>query len=359
LSRPNARRMAFLAATFAVGFVILAVCSISYRRSTRPMIIVSSPRPALSEYLVPTPLGYPYDIAIDKRGKVWFSELDGIKIGCFDPSTRTFKEFPLPPSVFGPLGIEFDSEGMLWIATPPNKILRFDPYTTRYATYEIPGEGTFDIAVDEKGNVWYTVFSGNKVGKLEPNTGLVEDYLIPTFNSQPACLDIDEGGLIWFTEFNASKIGCFDPNKKSFDEYELTLGSAPFGITVDRHGVVWFTEHKANKVGKIVPSQLAISEYQLPHLNSGPRGIAADDHGLVWFTEFDGERVVRIDPESETFLEVSLPLDSGPSRIVVDSEGVVWFTESRGNRIGRLTHPQTGVLHLVHKPATQCTFSPS
>jgi streptogramin lyase len=58
--------------------------------------------------------------------------------------------------------------------------------------------------IDKEGNVWFTEggwrgsAGGNKVGRLDPNTGKFEELEIPLSNAQPAGIVMTKGGDIWF-----------------------------------------------------------------------------------------------------------------------------------------------------------------
>ncbi|OFW36712.1 MAG: hypothetical protein A3J28_10480 [Acidobacteria bacterium RIFCSPLOWO2_12_FULL_60_22] len=57
----------------------------------------------------PTPNACPYSISVDrKHNLIWFGELDGDRIGRFDPRTNTFVEFPLPRAKSDVRRIEVD-----------------------------------------------------------------------------------------------------------------------------------------------------------------------------------------------------------------------------------------------------------
>ena len=70
----------------------------------------------------------------------------------------------------------------------------------------------------------------NKIGKLDVATGQINEYAVPTPNSQPWDVAIGDDGSIWFTEQAADKIGRLDPNTGEIIEYPLSEGAGPTGI---------------------------------------------------------------------------------------------------------------------------------
>ena len=55
-----------------------------------------------------------------------------------------------------------------------------------------------DPHFDPEGNVWYTDRGGDRIGKLDPRTGVFTDYLIPDPKAFPHGLTVDSGGFPWF-----------------------------------------------------------------------------------------------------------------------------------------------------------------
>jgi hypothetical protein len=58
-------------------------------------------------------------------------------------------------------------------------------------------------------------------------------------------------GNLWFTEYYGNKIGRITP-AGSFTEFTIpTASSSPWGITAGADANIWFTEEGGNKIGKI------------------------------------------------------------------------------------------------------------
>jgi len=61
----------------------------------------------------------------------------------------------------------------------------------------------------------------NIIGKLGPSALTVNEWTIPTPNSDPYELAIDSSGKVWFTESDADKIGMLDPSANKFYEWQI------------------------------------------------------------------------------------------------------------------------------------------
>ena len=83
-----------------------------------------------------------------------------------------------------------------------------DPVARTWREYPLPTLGALPagIAIDAADNVWFTEFSGNKIGLLPAGHTSVVEFRIPTSNSGPEDIRII-GGEPWFTEQYGNKIG--------------------------------------------------------------------------------------------------------------------------------------------------------
>lgn len=108
-------------------------------------------------YKVPTPLAGPVGVYVVPSGDVWICEFMGQKIARFSPKTKTFKEYPVPPTLLGPAVMRaFTENKYLWFtAIGTNSIGRIDITNGAFKAYPntlnlgIPIEDT----VDGKGRI--------------------------------------------------------------------------------------------------------------------------------------------------------------------------------------------------------------
>jgi virginiamycin B lyase len=82
----------------------------------------------------------------------------------------------------------------------------------------------------------------------------ITEYATPTQNSDPQGITAGPDGNLWFTEYNVNKIGKTTP-AGTITEYPIpTAASGPLIITAGPDGNLWFTEANVNKIGKITPT---------------------------------------------------------------------------------------------------------
>lgn len=147
--------------------------------------------------------------------------------------------------------------GNLWFTeggAATHGIVELNPSTLQMTNYPLYGE-PIDITVGPDGNLWFTdIYDGN-FGRLNPVTGIVNRFSIPTPNSNPWGITAGADGNIWFTEYTGNAIGRINPNTTPttmVTEFPLPASnSQPTEITSGPDGNVWFAESIGGKIGKI------------------------------------------------------------------------------------------------------------
>lgn len=267
-----------------------------------------------------------------------------------------------------PWGTAFDSSGRVWVAmpgcdlepscpsnTPPGKLGLFDPGSHSWVTtVSLPqgyGQPLF-VAIDQNGNVWFTMPVTNALGKYDPSTKSVSQWAVPTAGSGPWDLTINSGGIIWFTEHYGNKIGSYNPNTNNFNEIATpAINSNPYGITSDASGNIWFTEN-SDTVAQIAKysTQGVLSEYKIRNTSTGGTGltphlITIDQDGDVWWSEGWVHAIGKLDPAAAeprtnngvTEYSYTLSCDtcgSHTSGIKADKQGLIWLDDSLQNTFG-------------------------
>ena len=170
--------------------------------------------------------------------------------------------------------------------------------------YPVPTENSqpYGITVDSDNDVWFTESKGNQIGRLTPASGgaalsvrstlavTITEYPIPTPNSAPSDIVLGPDGNLWFTEYVGNKIGRITP-AGAITEYPLPqTGSAPIAITVGPDDNLWFCEEGGNRIGKMNTSGTLLAEYDVPTANSGLNDIVAGPDGALWFRSTRGRR---------------------------------------------------------------------
>ncbi len=292
----------------------------------------------------------PHDVTTDPRGNAWMSERNGCCLAKFDPKTFTFTEIKLPAGkVDSRLSSAIGHQGdLLWIqdSSHNRRWLSYDTKTGHFEVYPVPDSidgsvGSNTIIADKKGRIWG---AGNSyVIGLDPSTRKFVAYPIPYWeqtkkSAQGYGMAISGDGKVWFAERDPSKIGRLDPETGKIDEYEPPLpNSIPRRMGSDIQGNIWVGLHESGKLVKIDYETTKMTVLDPPTENSAPYDAVGDPQGRVWFSEQTADKITRYDPKSGTFLEFALPYaESDPRRIELDPTNTnrVWWGGDTANHIG-------------------------
>jgi streptogramin lyase len=199
----------------------------------------------------------PYQIVIDEKGNIWFTELYGNGIGEM-MRNGTVREYKLQPS-------------------------------TKIMTQST---GPAGITIDTLGRIWFTQVYSNSIGCF--SNGTFKFYTVKGLRS-PVGITSDRQGRLWITQHGASYISVFDPESGKLNTYSTSLfgvqTTLPYFIVADKEGNIWFNEHYGNSIGEIIDSSNLMIEYKISSsvqnlLNiSGAQTISLSPSGEVWFTE--------------------------------------------------------------------------
>ncbi len=162
---------------------------------------------------------------------------------------------PAMPAYAGSYDVTVDSKGIVWWSQIAMGTLnRLDPVTGQLKTYKTPGMiGVRGVTFDAQDNIWFCDFYGHQLGKLDRETDKIKLYHPPTIGAGPYGATVDrQTGDVWFADMNGNNIDRFDPKTEQFVEFPIpTRNSYSRFIAVNSKGRVFFTEFWNGKVGVI------------------------------------------------------------------------------------------------------------
>lgn len=215
-----------------------------------------------------------------------------------------------------------------------------------------PGAGLMTPAIAPDGSVWVPEMNANKLARLDPRRGEIQEFRFPGGYRETMGTAVDASGRVWLAQEHAMALGMFDPGAGRYHEYPIPGGvSAPVGIAVDSRGVVWFTEMSGNRIGRFDPRTLRFSSYRIPTPDATPYWLAVSPEGKIWFTEFRTGKIGVLTPRTGKIREYPVPgAHPNVPGIAVARDGSVWFTTTQG-ALFRFT-PTSGRLHRVLLPTS-------
>jgi virginiamycin B lyase len=300
-------------------------------------VVEAAPIGTLKQFRVPTANSSPRGITLGSDGNFWFTEGNVQNVSRITPG-GAITEFPqvcpscLPNDIVqGPNNILYftsNDSGLGRITTGGVVMAQVAPANTGAL-----GNGMAAFGTD----IWYASSVTSSIWRFNTVTSTFTEFVPPTAGTIPYDVAVGANGIVWFTEPGANKIGRLDPASGVITEAALTR--EPRQITVATDGSVWFTERFANAVGRLVPATNQVTEFAPFTGAPSPEGIAAAPDGSVWITQSFAGNVARLTLSATGTLVIAQGPNvkgSEPFNITVAPNGDPWYTELSANKIAVL-----------------------
>jgi len=289
-----------------------------------------------------------WDLTIDADGNVWFSLQMSPKIGRFNTTDKTFKEFAIPGET--PHGIVYNPfDGNVWFASPPcspmygNECLcKINPSSEEMTCYYGGFRPTL-LDLDSSGNIWFTDSKRGDLHMFDISTG---DLLNVTGFDRPFGLFVD-GDLVYVAEnsqplkdpdYQYDKNGTIAIYNIITEEISrvntaIITNEGPYMPNVDSYGNLWFTDN-SNHMGRVGYSNGSVFvEKAIPVINDVGTanyfmtqmtdkmwfsGEGSDYMGIV----DTGEFFINSDDDGITDEDDNCPNDYNPDQTDADGDGI-------------------------------------
>ena len=219
-----------------------------------------------------------------------------------------------------------------------------------YTEYDLPARTRqpHDVIVDSKGTVWYAAFGEQIIGKMDPATGAIAEFTVPTL--KPAApkgilgMRFDEDENLWLALQFQGGIARFDTRTEKFQVWSLPPHLNGDHVQINqvspgRHkvdGKVWLQDAGTYTILRldVKSGQFEVfSPFEIPRPNV--YDVIPDKDNNGWYLPLGAEEVGRIDAKTGAITRFKTPTKgSGPRRGMMDSLEQLWFGENRGDRIG-------------------------
>jgi virginiamycin B lyase len=307
------------------------------------------------DFVIPNTDAALHDLTVDPRGVAWANQLNEYKIGKFDPKTYEWTDIPLPPGprkigVLDHAGPPVRGAGdSIWMTEvgANRRWLSFDTKYQEFTTYPAPAGFTGpmtgnSIKVDPNGKmVWSTTRS--RIVGLNIQTKQFVAYDMPHWvetkkNPGGYGIDVAGDGAVWFAEREANKIGRLDPATGKIQEFPTPGEDIPRRMGADWNGDLWVGFHETGKLVKVDHKTGNMTFYSPPTENNGAYHVVADSKNKVlWITLQTSDKIARFDPKTETWTEFALPIvESDARRIEIDPSNPnrIWWSGDTSSHLG-------------------------
>jgi len=161
----------------------------------------------------------------------------------------------------------------------PPAVIVDGPAKVNIEMWDVPTQGSrpHDPLAAHDGSIWWSGQLVNKLGRVDPKTGVIREYTLKSAFTGPHGIAEDKAGNVWFTGNNTALIGKLDPNTGLVTEYPMPDANAkdPHTLNFDQNGILWFTVQQANMLGRLDPATGAVKLVTLADAEVAP--VWADD----------------------------------------------------------------------------------
>jgi virginiamycin B lyase len=312
-----------------------------YPLKTLPRPTGAATRVIITEFDLPRSTIAPHDVRADAEGFIWYSNFVEPYLGRLDPRTGTHTEFayPLAKPDFpaGALALEPDHDGNWWLAVMfQTGLMKFDPRTRQFRYYPLPPELNSDTAQQSMvmprqshvdGKVWTNDVFTHSILRLDLATGAYERVdpfagmpIGGNRQHSPYGMAADKDNNLYFMDFGDENVGRVDASTLRATIYPTpTAHSRPRRTMLDEGGRLWFAEFAANKLGMFDLERESIKEWDVPTPYTFPYDVYLDKNDELWSGSMSNDRVLRFNPKTGRSVEYLLPRQTNIRRIFVDN----------------------------------------
>ena len=134
-------------------------------------------------------------------GTIWYSKLNGNRIGRIDPRTLDGDIKEWNPPFRGPRRLHVAPNGIVWVPGFASGVFaKFEPATEKWTVYDLPdaeNQIPYALNVDPKGYVWICGTGNDTLNRFNPKTEKFIEFRLPTRVSYTREIEFDSEGNVW------------------------------------------------------------------------------------------------------------------------------------------------------------------
>jgi virginiamycin B lyase len=245
-------------------------------------------------------------------------------------AASVWSEFAIPADS-GSHDVAPSPGGMVWFtAQAAGKLGRLDPQSGRVDEFPLgPSAAPHGVIIGPDGAPWVTDGGLNAILRFDPETHAIRRFPLPAGRSAANLntATFDASGTLWFTGQNGI-YGSVDPRSAAVRVWDAPRGPGPYGITTTRAGAIYFASLAGSYIARIDPASGAATVITPPTPGQGARRLWSDSHGALWISEFNAGQITRFDPDKNAWRSWKLPgAEPRPYAIYVDAHDIVWVSD--------------------------------
>ena len=278
-------------------------------------------------------------------------------------------EYDLPRKDAQPHDVVMDNDGTVWYSDFSHQFVgELDPATGKVTDHEIPTlrpeepKGSLALEFDPKGNLWMAGMYQAGIYKIDTKTKHIVAYPYPkewlnptTQSSMLSAQHNDVDGKIWTNNQDTHLVYRFDTVSGTYED----LGQAVdkngthingYGMPTDAQNNAYQLNFGGASIGRIDAKTKEVTIWKTPLPFSRPRRGRVDENGILWFAEYGANGIGRFDPKTNDIKEWQLPTPwDEPYDVVKAKDGEVWTGSMLTDRVARLD-PKTDAITEYQLP---------
>jgi virginiamycin B lyase len=269
-----------------------------------------------------------------------------------------YTEYDLPRKETQPHDVIVDQDGMVWYSDFSNQFAGvMDPKTGKAIDIPIPvlkpeqpkGSLEIELEADQK-NVWLAMMYQAGIARIDRRTHEVTTYSYPkewqSTSAQasmvsPQHADVD--GKVWANNQDTHfmyrldvKTGQFENLGASKDPRGKRISA--YGMPTDYQNNVYQLEFGGTSIGVRDAKTGMATIYDTPNRNSRPRRGRVDEQNRLWFAEYGANAIALFDPKTAAIKEFPIPTKfAAPYDVAPNKDAsVVWTSSMMSDQVERL-----------------------
>ena len=210
-------------------------------------------------------------------GMIWYSKLNGNRIGRIDPNAPDGDIKEWNPPFRGPRRLHVAPDGMIWVPGFASGVFaKFHPKTEQWTVYDLPNKENqipYALNVAPNGHVWICGTHNDSLLRFNPKTEYLVTYRLPNRVSYTREIEFDAEGNVWTSTSGPSRhmeTGFGAIIKLEPQDLSDTGGWKLKGYMPDRSKLTYEQGRKVNYKGSNAKLLMKIDGTELPraYINS-------------------------------------------------------------------------------------------
>ena len=149
----------------------------------------------------------PYGIDVAPNGHIWYTKLNGNRVGRIRPEAPDGDIKEWNPPFRGPRRLHVAADGMVWVPGCGSGVFaKFNPETEQWKVYDLPNkENQFPYALNihpKTGDIWICGTTNDSMFRFIPKTEELIEYPMPSRVTYMREIEFGDDGSVWVCNSN-------------------------------------------------------------------------------------------------------------------------------------------------------------